>query len=332
MTINLFSWLFPDAPATDALDDPALEKSLEYAYAAIDPRLKALGGDSRLRFREAVIHALAFCRIALDKISPILDASQANWRKSPQLRALFSSDADLQKNLSCAPALQEFVEKNPDTPFIYVVLGTRMAIVDTFGTALVEGHVQRDTAVRQLDFSSPRLFLPCDTQVAFDELCIRGLFSQLCREVRQIVDQRRDHLAELQAEIATLKNALLLRQHVGDAQDSDPAAVLRIEQDLEDRQTRLHTLRLPNLDEEMAVIAGPLAKPEVLMPIDEKSVRIDATNRLVADDAPGTTVRFHEFGVHAPEEKRGVILRLCVPAAELLSRQTLTDNLARLYP
>jgi hypothetical protein len=333
MAINLFSWLFPEASkaAPSPPDDPALEKSLDCAYAMIDPRLKALGGDGRQRFREAVVEALAFCRSALDKISPILDASKANWRASAQLRALFSSAEDLQAALSRSPELQDFTEKHPSAPFYFAVLGTRMSIRDGFGTVLSEdGQLRRDAAVREAIFSPPKFFLPCPTQVAFDEACIHGLFCQLCRETRQAIDSRRAHIADLQAEIRSLKNALLLRQRIG--ADEDPAGRMRIEQDLQERKARLAALRLPNLDEEMAQAAELLARPQALMPAAEKLVRIDRTNRLVQGEAPGEAVHFWEFSVHAPAEKHGVILRIAAPADELLSRRTLADNLARLYP
>ncbi len=103
----------------------------------------------------------------------------------------------------------------------------------------------------------------------------------------------------------------------------------RLNAELEARTQALESSRqqLRTLDDTLDWIIATLSRPELLIPVKPLHYRIDGVNQVVLPNQPGQDLNFCHFSFSAPHPRQGVLMRITYPVADLLPRQTITQNM-----
>jgi len=334
--MGLIDWLFSSSDKNTG--DPQIQAGIERLIQIVDPRLKALS-DAPAQLAPAVATALDFCRSTVAALPGPLDASAGNWRTTPLLRALFTRADEVQQIFSRQAVVQEFVEQHPEVQTFYAILGAVLQEKKGFGVALTGDALQHDVAVTTLNFTHHQLHLPCSTPEALDQELVWALFDQLGREILTRLSAIKEGQADLQEEIALLRTqqAHLEHQGIGDIFCDESGAPVDTSEALA-AQIKSHQAplgesrqRLLTLDDTLTWIATTLQTPQQLVEVKSLDYRVNSLNQQVPPDQPGEDLHFSHFSFTAPHPRRGVILRVSYPTAELLPKSTLTQEIERLY-
>ena len=158
----LFQSIFSSSTnATEAYPEWLVEKAMERAVDAIDPRIRALGG-YRKKLLPSVIHAIEHVVKMVDDLPPPIEGEREHFRKNPVLAAFFVSANEMQNFFSNQRVLLDYLDNLSEPKPKQVVGLLMMDRIEkrVFGIDMVGEIMNRDVPQTTVSFEGHRLLDP----------------------------------------------------------------------------------------------------------------------------------------------------------------------------
>jgi len=292
--MGLFDRLFGRKPTVAA--DPLLERALERTVEVVEPKLAVLP-DWKGRLTPGVAAAVEYARAGAQLLQPVHDLSAANWADDPLLRAAFANAEGIGRVLGRMRELQRHFRAPTAGEDAHALLGMDFTTRRVFGAALVGDQVRSDVERTEASFGEHRIPVVAGDAEALRLAAGVRIFNQLLllatRELAR-ADERRKELnverAMLQARLRMLdsREGALLDDDGDDA--ADPVAQRA---DLQQRLEQLtaamaqYGAGTQGLDRQLEIVRDSLLSATATIRIASHTLRLDAMNRVLAQDESG---------------------------------------------
>jgi len=156
--LRFLSSLFDnDAKPDEDLDGAMIDKAIERAVAATDPRFRFLPNYQK-RLRNPVIHAAQHIMALVDKLPPAVALNKGAFSHDPRIRTLFASPQDLPQIMQESAFIADFLEQltGPPPDQLYGLLSMVRTERTIFGMDLQNEQLVQDKKQISVNFSDYR--------------------------------------------------------------------------------------------------------------------------------------------------------------------------------
>lgn len=279
--MGLLDWLRPPPPL-----DARTAALIGRAVAAVDPRLKTVGGHERT-LAEPVRHAFDYCeRLALAIPGPFA-ISRAAFASDPLVHALFGSADDVEQMLARSQCVRDYLAGHAVVPpgQCCALLGMRRHVTAGFGTRLTGEIIRHDEPQRTLSFADHTLAEPSPDLDGAHRRLAETMFDGLLKGFVAHVDEVREERQDLHDEQA------VARAHARcEGPESHTRRLAELQERLRETLDALQPARL------IETLAAYLAAPEASLRLDPVQLAVDRFGIIVEPDDPrADTLRFVEL-------------------------------------
>ena len=207
---HLLSSLFAPVERSDErIDATLLERTIERAVDASDPRLRALPG-YRKRLRTPVEAALRHTIALVERLPEPVEISRQAYRVDPRLRAFFVSPEHMQTTIGRCAAVSEYLRAAtpPEGSAIYGLLSMSCNEKNILGMDLRGDTLQRDVAQVAVNFSDHRYLGPSGDETETRRELMRRGFDFLIEKALESIIATRSKQAELDQQRQLLQRKL----------------------------------------------------------------------------------------------------------------------------
>lgn len=293
-------------------DTPELLAAVERAVTRVEPRLKLEGGYPG-RYREAVGHALAYCRALAARVPGPINVDRESFARDPLVHALFPSVQEVRAAMCVSQAMRDYRKAYPDAGEVYALMGMRRNEKQVFGMEMEGETLRRDVPQQVVYFSDHTLADPAPTEAEARERLAWGLFDSLMGHVARRVEGRRQEQAALEA----ARDELVARLRAS-AVVARPALESELREVLRQSQRLTAALDLGQYGKDFKAV---LLKPERHLYLESSTFYLDEMG--IRREAAGTAVTFCDlFG----RDRRRWTVTL-VHCGNVLAEATLSDRL-----
>lgn len=312
MAVGLLSKLFGSGRATDS---PELARAVDRAVSLVEPRLKLEGGYPG-RYREAVGHALGYCRDLAARVPGPISVDRESFVHDPLVHALFPSIDEVRAAMCISQAMRDYRKAHPAASEVYALMGMRRNERRLFGVEMEGEALRRDVPQQVIYFSDHTLADPAPTEAQARDLLAWDLFDSLLGHVARRVEGRKQEKAALEA----VKDEILARLHAAPAAGR-PALEAELAEVLQQAQRLNAALELGQYGKDFAAV---LRQPQRHLYLEPALFRLDAMGiRREADMATGSDVAFCDL-VGRDRRRWTVVMVHC---GNVLAEATLSDRL-----
>lgn len=242
---RLFQSIFSKgAPEHGRSPEQLIQKAIERAVDATDPRLRALPGYER-QLRQAVICAIDHVVALVEQLSPPAKLSRERYGTDPQLSAFFASPEHLQQILSTDPALCDFLAglEGAASERIIALLTMERRERQVLGMDLQADVVRREVPQVTVSFANHRFLDPTSTEEETRRRLKRRAFDHLLSLALGRIAAARLHRAGLEQQRSLLRRKLKALQSghwsFEESRHGDGSNAAELEAELEKIETQM---------------------------------------------------------------------------------------------
>ena len=337
---HLLSSLFAPVERSDErIDATLLERTIERAVDASDPRLRALPG-YRKRLRTPVEAALRHTIALVERLPEPVEISRQAYRVDPRLRAFFVSPEHMQTTIGRCAAVSEYLRAAtpPEGSAIYGLLSMSCNEKNILGMDLRGDTLQRDVAQVAVNFSDHRYLGPSGDETETRRELMRRGFDFLIERALESIIATRSKQAELDQQRQLLQRKLRAMEAgkwgldpVFAANEAGATDLVALEGEIQALETQLLALgtKPHALEHSLEHIAATLSDPAHWL--DMRSISLEL-NPMSVKAGPGTTGRCYPLELtelfSASGQQRTVLLGR-FPAQDLPPRPDFLEEAAR---
>lgn len=315
--------------------DVLIEKAIERALEATDPRIRAVSGYERT-LRPAVIHAIDHVVAMVEALPPAREADPERYGEDPELTAFFASKERLQQCFSFDSQLRDYLdtagELVPDR--FYALLVMERSEKRVLGMEMQGEILRRDVAQVMVNFSGHRLVDPNGSEAKTRRELKRRSFDHLLALALQhmiTADQERSELEQQRHLLHRKLRAFRAgRWGLDDIPTEGALDVAGLERQLESIEQELHSLvedevslkgRLDTLVETLSTAEKQLWAAQASVIVDRGGIK--------RDQISFTTPELLLYEVHSALGRSITLFLVSYPTAELLPRPDLLTEASR---
>lgn len=315
--------------------DVLIEKAIERALEATDPRIRAVSGYERA-LRPAVIHAIDHVVAMVEALPPAREADPERYGEDPELTAFFASKERLQQCFSFDSQLRDYLdaagELVPDR--FYALLVMARSDKRVLGMEMQGEMLRRDVAQVMVNFSGHRLVDPSGSEAKTRRELKRRAFDSLLEiALHRLVAADQEH-AELKQQHYLLQRKLRAlragRWGLDDDATEEPLDAAGLERHLAAIEQELNTLvedeisltgRLDTLTETLNTAEKQLWGSRIKVIMDRSGIK--------RDQASFTAPELELDEIHSILGRSATLFLVSYPTAELLPRPDLLTEASR---
>ncbi len=340
MRYMLSSLFAPVERPDEGIDGTLLERTIERAVDASDPRLRALPG-YRKQLRAPVEAALRHTIALVERLPEPLEISRQAYRSDARLRAFFVSPEHMQTTIGRCAAVCEYLRAAtpPEGGAIYGLLSMSCNEKNILGMDLRGDTLQREVAQVAVNFSDHQYLGASDSEPHTRRDLMRRGFDFLVEKALQGIVAARGKKAELERQRQLLQRKLMITQArnwgpepVSAAGDPRRADLAALEAQIQTVETELLKLRVnPHAPEHsLEQLAATLGDPAYWINTRDISLEL---NQMSIKTGPGCTGTSHKLDLTElffPSGNRRVVALARFPVQELPPRQDFLAEAERL--
>ena len=338
---HLLSSLFAPVERSDErIDATLLERTIERAVDASDPRLRALPG-YRKRLRTPVEAALRHTIALVERLPEPVEISRQAYRVDPRLRAFFVSPEHMQTTIGRCAAVSEYLRAAtpPEGSAIYGLLSMSCNEKNILGMDLRGDTLQREVPQVAVNFSDHQYLGASDSEPETRRDLMRRGFDFLVEKALQSIVAARGRKAELERQRQLLQRqvTIMRARHWGPepafaAGDPRHAELAALESEIQTVETELLRLRVnPHAPEHsLEQLAATLGDPACW--IDMRDIRLEL-NQMSIKTGPACTGTSHQLELTElclPRGNRRIVVLASFPVQELPPRRDFLAEAERL--
>lgn len=338
---HLLSSLFAPLERSDErVDCTLLERTIERAVDALDPRLRALPG-YRKRLRAPVATALRHTIAMVERLPEPVEISRQAYRSDPRLRAFFVSPEHMQMTIGRCTAVIEYLRAAtpPEGGAIYGLLSMTCKEKNVLGMDLRGDILQREVAQVAVNFSDHQYLGAAASELetrrhltrrGFDLLVEKALWDIVAARVRKAELERQRQL--LQRELMVVRARNWRPEPVLAAGDPDHAQLAALESEIQTVETELLKVGVNPYAPEHSLerLAATLGDPGYW--IDTRNVSLEL-NQMSIKPGPALTGTSHKLDLTElcfPSGNGRIVLLARFPVRELPPRRDFLAEAERL--
>jgi hypothetical protein len=338
---RLLNSLFaPVEQADKGINATLLERTIERAVDASDPRLRALPG-YRKQLRAPVEAALRHLIALVERLPEPLEISRRAYRSDPRLRAFFVSPEHMQTTIGRCTAVCEYLRAAtpPEDGAIYGLLSMSCEEKNVLGMDLRGETLQREVAQVAVNFSDHQYLGASASEPETRRHLTRHGFDFLVEKALQGIVAARGKKAELERQRQLLQRELLMTQArnwgpepvsaAGDPRHADLAA---LESKIQSVETELLKLRVnPRAPEHsLEQLAATLGDPAHWIDMRDISLELNQMSIKTGPACAGTSYQLELTELRFPSGNRRVVVLARFPVQELPPRRDFLAEAERL--
>jgi hypothetical protein len=258
------------------------------------------------RLEPAVRSALRYVTALVAAIPAAREASAAAWSQDSTIRAFFTNADTVAPVLSRSRELRAFLERNPDEPEAYAVLGMAMQEKRVLGAALEGETMRRDVVQETISFGDHQLRMCARSEDALREEVVRRMVVQLGLQGLARYAEQQTQRDQLENERALLRTRLRLLEREGagvsalvggDEEAEDACELARLQDAIAENEAAIRQLGLRSeaLDRELGEVCTVLADPAAHLTVTTRRCVLNRMNVVLppgSEDA-GEELLFH---------------------------------------
>ncbi len=301
--MGFLDWLLPSS-----LPDREIARLVERAVAAVDPRIRAVGGHER-RLAPVVARAAAYCAGLAERIPGPVPISRAAFAADPLVHALFASADDIETMMATSQCVRDHLV-GPDAPATgscSALLGMRRREKAGYGVRMAGEILRYDEPQRTLYFADHTLAEPATD----DEAARRGLADAMFRGLLESIGT---HVDEVRRELAGLHQDHAVEGARVRAAEGPEAHTRR----LDDLRRRLRaTAGALSPEALLETLADSLAEPERQLELNSLRIAVDRAGVIDPVGPEGARADTLEFAeLTSRDQRRWVVLLVRIEREE----------------
>lgn len=301
--MGLFDWLLPSS-----LPDPEVARLVAQAVAAVDPRIRGIGGHER-RLAPAVAGAAAYCAGLAGRIPGPVTVGRASFAADPLVHALFASADDIGTMLATSQCVRDHLvgPEAPATGSCTALLGMRRREKAGYGVRMAGEILRYDEPQRSLYFADHTLAEPA----AGDDAARLGLADAMFRGLLESIGT---HVDEVRRELAGLRQDQAIEGARVRAAAGPEAHTRR----LDDLRRRLRaTADALSPEALLETLAESLADPQRHLALDSLRIAVDRSGIIDPVGPAGSRADTLEFTeLTSRDQRRWVVLLVRIDREE----------------
>lgn len=295
--MGILDWLKP----TPTLD-PATERLIRQAVAAVDPLIGQVSGHER-KLAPAVRHAIDYCAGIAERIPGPIEISRAAFAAEPLVHALFGSADAIETMLATSQCVRTHLSAMTlNGGQCCALLGMRHREKAGFGVELAGDIVRTDVPQRTLYFTDHTLAEPTPDPAGARARLRDVLFDGLLKGFA-------DHLADVRAEHADLHKEQVIASAKARAAGHMETHTRRLESLRQQLSATADALRPERL---LDTLTAALSDPTPYLQLDPVCVSVDRTG-IITDTSPtGAADTLHFAELTGRDKRRWVVILVLI--------------------